>query len=298
MQIDWSRHQRWVTVEGRAINVIELGEGPPVLLIHGHAGCWQNWLENIPALAREHRVIAMDLPGFGWSPMPSGEISITAYARTLDRLCDQLGVETTAVVGNSMGGFIAAEMAIRHPQRVERLVLVAAAGLSRHYMRIPIRVMSSRRLNPEWLYKLLAAPYPRARKMARRARLRKFALWAVVHHPEKLSPPIAAYLIAGSGRPAAAPGAFALATYDFRDHIGAIECPTLVLWGANDFVIDAGAANRYEKLIPHSRKVVLDDTGHVPMVERPARFNAIVEEFLAAEADELLSKRPEAPSPS
>jgi pimeloyl-ACP methyl ester carboxylesterase len=281
IDIDWSRHQRWLTIAGRPVNVIEIGEGPPLLLVHGHAGCWQNWLENIPYFARDRRVIALDLPGFGWSPMPAHEISITNYASALDELCERLAIDAAAVVGNSMGGFIAAELAIRHPQRVERLALIAAAGLSRHYIRIPISVMANPRINSELAYKLLAAPYPRARLMSLRRRTRKLALLTVVRHPEKISPPMAAYLIAGSGRPAAAKASIALATYDFRDRLGEIACPTLVLWGENDFVIDAGAADRYERLIPNSRKVLFADTGHVPMVERPARFNAVLEEFLS-----------------
>jgi pimeloyl-ACP methyl ester carboxylesterase len=281
IDIDWSRYQRWLTVDGRPVNVIEIGEGPPLLFVHGHAGCWQNWLENIPYFAQNRRVIVPDLPGFGWSPMPAGEVSITNYAGILDSICDQLEIDGAAVVGNSMGGFIAAEMAIRFPQRVERLGLIAAAGLSRHYMRIPISVMANPRGGGKVLFRLFAAPYDRARKLSRRRRLRKLSLWAVVRHPERISPPMAAYLIAGSGKPGAAPASIALATYDFRDRVGEIACPTLVLWGEDDFVIAAGAADRYERLIPNSRKVVLADTGHVPMVERPAQFNAILEEFLA-----------------
>ena len=280
IDIDWSRYQRWITVDGRPVNVIEIGEGPPLLFVHGHAGCWQNWLENIPYFAQTRRVIIPDLPGFGWSPMPAGEVSITNYARALDSICEQLEIDAAAVVGNSMGGFIAAEMAIRFPQRVERLGLIAAAGLSRHYMRIPISVMANPRGSGKFLFRLLAAPYERARKLSRRPGLRKLSLWAVVRHPERISPPMAAYLIAGSGKPGAAPASIALATYDFRDRVGEIACPTLVLWGEDDFVIAAGAADRYERLIPNSRKVVLPDTGHVPMVERPAQFNAILEEFL------------------
>jgi pimeloyl-ACP methyl ester carboxylesterase len=281
IDIDWSEHQRWLTIDGRPVNVIEIGEGPPLLFVHGHAGCWQNWLENIPYFARTRRVIVPDLPGFGWSPMPAGEVSITNYAGILDSICDQLEIDAAAVVGNSMGGFIAAEMAIRFPQRVERLGLIAAAGLSRHYMRIPISVMANPRGGGKVLFRLFAAPYDRARKLSRRRRLRKLSLWAVVRHPELISPPMAAYLIAGSGKPGAAPASIALATYDFRGRVGEIACPTLVLWGEDDFVIAAGAADRYERMIPNSRKLVLADTGHVPMVERPAQFNAILEEFLA-----------------
>ena len=72
----------------------------------------------------------MDLPGFGHSPMPRERITISGYARLLDGLFDELGIDAATVVGNSMGGFISAELAIAFPQRVERLVLVAPAGLS------------------------------------------------------------------------------------------------------------------------------------------------------------------------
>src|SRR5579862_4983249 len=79
LDIDWRSHQRWVTVQERPVNVIEMGEGPALLFVHGLAGSWQNWLEQIPVFAADHRVVAMDLPGFGASPMPREEISISNY---------------------------------------------------------------------------------------------------------------------------------------------------------------------------------------------------------------------------
>ncbi|HKE81140.1 MAG TPA: alpha/beta fold hydrolase, partial [Solirubrobacteraceae bacterium] len=130
MDVDWREHQRWVTVAGRRMNVIELGSGPPIVFIHGLSGSWQNWLEQLPAFAASRRVVAFDLPGFGDSPMPQERISISGYGRLVVELFDALGVDYAAVVGNSMGGFIGAELAIRFPSRVERLVLVSAAGLS------------------------------------------------------------------------------------------------------------------------------------------------------------------------
>jgi pimeloyl-ACP methyl ester carboxylesterase len=108
MEVDWREHQRWITI-GRPINVIELGSGPPLVFIHGLSGSWQNWLEQLPVFAREHRVVAFDLPGFGVSEMPAQEISIAGYARTVDALYDALEIDSAAVVGNSMGGFIGAE---------------------------------------------------------------------------------------------------------------------------------------------------------------------------------------------
>jgi pimeloyl-ACP methyl ester carboxylesterase len=130
LDVDWREHQRWVTVLGSPVNVVEMGTGDPIVFVHGLVGSWQNWLENIPHFARDHRVVALDLPGFGASPMPAEKISIAGYARILDALLGELGIDAACVVGNSMGGFIAAELAIAFPQRVERLVLVSAAGIS------------------------------------------------------------------------------------------------------------------------------------------------------------------------
>src|SRR4051812_2223869 len=130
LDVDWREHQRWVTIDGRRVNVIELGSGSPIVFIHGLSGSWQNWLEQLPVFAGRHRVVAFDLPGVGASEMPSQKISISGYARTVDALYEALRIDSAAVVGNSMGGFIGAELAIAHPARVERLVLVSAAGLA------------------------------------------------------------------------------------------------------------------------------------------------------------------------
>ncbi|MGH2853265.1 MAG: alpha/beta fold hydrolase, partial [Solirubrobacteraceae bacterium] len=130
MDVDWRAHQHWTIVNNLPVNVVELGEGPPLLFVHGLSGSWPNWLEQLPVFAASHRVIALDLPGFGRSPMPAEHITISGYARTLDALLDALEVDAAAVVGNSMGGFVAAELAINFPQRVERLALVSPAGLS------------------------------------------------------------------------------------------------------------------------------------------------------------------------
>src|SRR6476620_6877699 len=134
LEIDWREHQRWLEIEGRQVNLIDIGprdtDEDPIIFIHGLAGCWQNWLENIPYFARDRRVIAIDLPGFGHSEMPAEKISISGYGRTVEAILDELGAEGAEIVGNSMGGFIGAEVAIQFPERVKRLVLVSAAGLS------------------------------------------------------------------------------------------------------------------------------------------------------------------------
>src|SRR5919112_2054734 len=116
-EIDWRPHLHQVEIDGRSVNFVDYGEGEPdehpVVFVHGLGGCWQNWLENIPRLAAEgRRVIAPDLPGFGFSEMPREDISISGYGRCVNALCDELDVGEAVLVGNSMGGFISAEVAI------------------------------------------------------------------------------------------------------------------------------------------------------------------------------------------
>src|SRR5204863_5643355 len=89
-----------------------------------------NWLENLPHFARTHRVVALDLPGFGHSPLPPWQISIEAYGRLIHRFCDAVEIDQCVIVGNSMGGFIAAEAAADRPERFSKLVLVSAAGVT------------------------------------------------------------------------------------------------------------------------------------------------------------------------
>ncbi|HEX2016783.1 MAG TPA: alpha/beta fold hydrolase [Solirubrobacteraceae bacterium] len=279
MDIDWREHQRWLTVHGRRVNLIELGQGPPVVFVHGLAGSWQNWLEQLPAFAEHHRVIAMDLPGFGHSEMPAEKISISGYARTLDALCDQLDVDAAAFVGNSMGGFTGAELAISFPERVERLVLVAAAGLTIEHQRSERGLALLRRAeNVLAFYTGWVAS--RSENVARRPRLRRATLALVARHPERLPGPLAAEQIRGSGTPGFIDALDALTDYPIRARLGEIACPTLIVWGTHDRLVPVRDASEFERLIPNARKVVFDDTGHVPMLERPAAFNRALQDFL------------------
>src|SRR5213592_37469 len=91
LDVDWSEHLHWTQVCGTAVNYVDIGEGTPLVFIHGLSGSWQNWLENIPHFAGSRRVIALDLPGFGHSPMPAEKISISLYAKVVDELLDRLG---------------------------------------------------------------------------------------------------------------------------------------------------------------------------------------------------------------
>jgi pimeloyl-ACP methyl ester carboxylesterase len=281
LDVDWREHQRWIEVDGAAVNTIELGAGPPLVFVHGLSGSWPNWLEQLPVFAGERRVIALDLPGFGHSPMPRGEISMSGYARILDELMDRLGVDAAAFVGNSMGGFIAAELAISFPQRVERLVLVSAAGLSTYQERRAELALPGLRRAERVVAATAAWFATRSDAMMRRPRLREAALNLVVRHPTRLPAPVAAEQVRGAGKPGFLPALAAVIGYDLRDRLPEVACPTLIVWGENDWLISAGDADVFAELIPDSRRVIFEDTGHMAMLERPAAFNALLRDFLS-----------------
>lgn len=289
-EIDWSPYVHQVEIDGRSINYCDYGQARdgarPVVLVHGLGACWQCWLETIPRLAAEgRRVIALDLPGFGASEMPREDISIERYGRCVESLCDQLDLGQVVVVGHSMGGFTAAEFAIQYPERVERLVLQAAAGISTSDLKREPLLVGAR---------LVAALGSRAAArsgfVATRPRLRWLALQTVMRHPSRIPADYVYELVHHSGREGFLPALDAIVSYDFRERLPRIQCPTLVIWGREDMLVPARDADEYARAVPDARKVVFEDTGHSPMMERPQTFNDCLADFLAEERTERPSE--------
>lgn len=278
LQIDWRQHLHRVDLPGaNDVNYVEIGEGEPIIFVHGIAGCWRNWLENLPYFGHSYRAIAIDLPGFGDSPMPSWEITMANYGRLIHDFCERLGIDrVAALVGNSMGGFISTEAVIEEPERFERLVLISAAGIS-------FAEWGGRPLEAAARIFRAAIPMLSGERRAywTRPRGRKLAFGRIFRNPNKLRPE----LLAEQVRPGLqAPGfSDALASiwgYDTRERLPEIEIPTLVTWGLNDQVVPVEAALGYHRLIPESRLELFERTGHLPMLERPARWNPLVEQFI------------------
>jgi pimeloyl-ACP methyl ester carboxylesterase len=285
LDVDWQALQRPLELEGRRVNVLDTGAtgvsgGPPLLFLHGWSTSWQIFLLNIAAFMGTRRCLALDLPGFGASDMPAEPISIRGYAKTVDAMCDALGIESVAVVGHSMGGFIGAELALSFDTRVERLVLVAAAGLSTESIPLGPSIAMAR---------AIAAGLPHAERfesaVVHRPRLRRAAMQWVVRYPEKLSVPLTHELVLSYGRPGFVPALKALLEYSYRDRLPQIRMPVLVVWGRNDLLVPVGDAERYRRLIGDNARVELvEDTGHTPMLERPSRFNELLQRFLEGQA--------------
>jgi pimeloyl-ACP methyl ester carboxylesterase len=277
LKIDWRAHLHRVQLPGAEVNYAEIGAGEPILFVHGLAGCWRNWLENLPHFGRTHRAIALDLPGFGHSPMPSWPIDMPAYGQLIHDFCEKLGIDrVAALVGNSMGGFVSTEAAIEDPKRFERLVLVSAAGIS---------FAEAQGRRPEAMVSVFEATVPFLsgphRTFLTRPGGRKVAFGRIVRNPNGLRPELLQeQMEPGLRSPGFAEAIRAIGGYDTRHRLPEIEVPTLVVWGLNDQIVPVEAAIGYHRLIPGSRLEIYERTGHLPQLERPARFNALLDEFL------------------
>jgi pimeloyl-ACP methyl ester carboxylesterase len=278
-EIDWGAHLHRIEIDGTPVNYVDIGDGElePIVFVHGLGGQWQNFLENIPRAAQERRVIALDLPGFGRTPEPRDKITIPGYGRFVDALCEKLSLGRVDMVGNSMGGFVAAEVAIQFPERIDQLILISAAGItSANIAQRPI--LTAGRIATA----VVSYGAARHRQIAARPKSRHLALALVARYPSRLRADLAYEgFFKGAGKPGFDDALRACLDYDFRDRLPEIRQPTLIAWGEKDSIIPVKDAAEFERLIPDSRKVVMKDTGHIPMAERPETFNDLMMEFLA-----------------
>jgi pimeloyl-ACP methyl ester carboxylesterase len=264
--------QRDILVDGRRVRYVDAGDGPPIALIHGLGGSWQNWLENLPDLGRDHRVIALDLPGFGRSdPVPRPR-SLAPHAATVAALLDRLGTGPTLVVGHSMGGLVAERLALQRPELVNGLVLVGAGGGG-----VGVRQMFA--VHGMLVARRLAARPAVARRLARVRRLRHQALAGVVHDPACIPAALAEDMMAAFVAPGFADAVRVGLREDLRAELARIGCPALLVWGDRDRILPVSRANELAGLLPDAELEVWPGVGHCPMLERPAAFNARVRTF-------------------
>lgn len=276
---NWRRHLKQVELNGTAVNCVDVdtadGTATPVVFVHGLGGCWQNWVENIPYFARSRRVLALDLPGFGGSQLPLETVTIPLLTKTVAEFCRQAGLGQIDLVGNSMGGLIAADLAAEHGDIVRRLVLVSAAGFHATSLgRVPL--MPGHRLNG------LISRFAEAHrgKLLTRPRLRQLVMSPVIRYPNRLSRELLFEQMGALDAPGFTDALLSVLGHDISEKIDRVKAQTLIVWGKSDKLVPASCAEKYGRAIEGSQKVVFDQTGHVPMLERPARFNRMLDEFL------------------
>ncbi len=254
-----------VVVFGTKIHYVEAGSGPVVILLHGLGGSTQNWALNIPVLAQKFRVIVPDQIGFGKSDKPFINYRVGTYVDYLDQFCKQLKIDRASLVGNSMGGWVAAAYTIAFPGRVERLVLVDAAGYA-----------PPANFDYRILYGLNPSTREGMKQIAARVFYNKLFLSDAL-----IDQAMALRITAGDGYTINSLIESITRGEDFVDSgVKSIKQPTLVVWGRQDGLTPLSDGERFKKDISNSTLLVLDECGHVPQFEKAAEFNAAVSKFL------------------
>ena len=255
-----------ITVFGQKIHYVEAGSGPTVILLHGLGGSSQVWQLNIAALAEEYHVVVPDQIGFGKSDKPLVNYRIRTYVDFLDQFCKQLKIERATLVGNSMGGWIATAFTAAFPDRVDKLVLVDAAGYT------PPKDLDTRTfygLNP-------------TSREGMKVLLAKVFYNKLFQSDAAIDQAITTRLAAGDGYTINSITESIIRGEDFLDDtVKTIKRPTLIIWGRQDGLVPLAEGEHFNKDIAGSKLVVFDQCGHMPNVEKAAEFNAAVLKFLS-----------------
>jgi pimeloyl-ACP methyl ester carboxylesterase len=255
-----------VTIYGTKIHYIDKGTGPVVILLHGLGGSGGNWALNTPALADGFRVIVPDQVGFGQSDKPIINYRIATYVDWLDALYKELKIERASLVGNSMGGWIAAAYALAHPDKVDKLVLVDSGGFA------PPENFDMRQL---------AAMNPSTREGMKQLSALLF-FNKLFQSDAAIDAALTSRVKAGDGYTINSLNESVARREDFLDNrLGGIRAPTLIIWGRNDGLTPLAIGERFKKEIAGSELLVIDQAGHFPQLEKAAEFNNGVIKFLA-----------------
>ncbi len=268
------------TVDGRRTRCRISGDGPPVVLLHGIGRTLDDFTALHTALARDHLVLAVDLPGHGGSAPLDGPHTLPALAAAVARFLDAAGVTGPAhLVGNSLGGAVAMRLAADAPRRVASLALLNSAGFGRE-VTVALRLLAVRPLA-----RLLLRPHPRIARRTERA---------IFYDPAYVTDERIATALAAAGQPHAARVMLELVRdlgtwrgvrpqwrADLLDAVAALDLPTLLVWGERDLVLPAAHLAYARTRLPNARSHLFRDTGHMPQIERTAEVEALLRKLWA-----------------
>jgi pimeloyl-ACP methyl ester carboxylesterase len=269
--------------DGARMHYVTRGDsGSPVILIHGLMDSALNWSKNIDALAESYRVWAIDLIGFGFSSrVTEPTYSLKYFARTVREFMDAQGIERASIVGHSLGGAVALELAYDDPARVDKLVLIAPGT---YLVNIPVALNLAARV-----------PYvPRALVgMAVTSNHARMSAWRnALGNPDRLDPKEARKYARPLRVKGTADALVAMAASpresDLPAGLSQIAARTLILWGDKDIAVPVEHGEYHERRLPNAEFVILEGAGHTPQVEYPDVVNRLTLEFLNADSAKVL----------
>jgi pimeloyl-ACP methyl ester carboxylesterase len=269
---------QFVSVAGMQVHLRD--EGPrddpqPIVLLHGTSASLHTWDGWVAALKGTHRVIRVDMPGFGLTgPAPDGDYHLPRYAQFVVAVMDHLAVKQAVVGGNSLGGEVAWKTAVDFPDRVSKLVLVDAGGYAFKTQSMPIGFKIAQ----------IQALRPLTQRLLPRGMIES-SVRSVYGNPDKITPELLDRyyeLTLRAGNREALNERFSQQPFgQHASDIPAIKQPTLIIWGGQDRLIPPENGDHFQRDIVGSRLAVFDELGHVPQEEDPVRTVAAVQAFLA-----------------
>lgn len=285
----WVSSVRTVETATARVSYVDLPHdgGPTIVLLHGISASWRWFAHLFPALSQHHRVVAVDLPGFGGSSFSRHHLTFDGLADAVVDVCDALAIEAPVVLGHSMGSMVATRVAVRHPARLRSLIITGGPILSLvHLVRRPVETF---RRNPRSVTTLVAEsavvglPLPQsvASVIAGSARLRRAALGAFVARPDLLDPEVVRATMHDLGAPATFPVLASAATGDPGRGLAQVRCPTRILRGDADALSPPDDVALFLSTVPSADEVRFAHTGHWPHIERPRRFVEEVRRFVS-----------------
>ena len=269
-----------ITVAGRQVRYRVDGAGPPVILLHGIGRSLEDWAEQHELLRGRHRVYSVDLPGYGESEPLGQPYTLPALARFVADFLDAVEIPQPAhLVGNSLGGAVAMQLAVQAPDRVTSLVLVNSAGFGRE-VTIALRLLAIRPLG-----RLLLRPSRHSARRVERSLFQDpaFVTQARVEHTFALAQrPHAARVLLETVRSL---GTFRGARPQWRQTllhaVADLVIPILVVWGDRDLILPAAHLDAARARLPQAHTFLFPDTGHMPQIERAEAFSQLVSNFWA-----------------
>ena len=271
-----------IEIHGQPVTFHKMGEGPPLLLVHGITSSSRTWKSVMPRLAAEHTVIAPDLLGHGRSAKPQGDYSLGAYASGMRHLMIALDVPKATVVGHSLGGGIAMQFAYQFPDRISRLVLVDTGGIGRE---VNPALRAATLPGAEYVLPILFTPTLhdaglKVRNFLAGIGLRGSAdVEGVAEGFASLTEADARRAFINTVRSVIDPTGQRVSAAD-RLYLTR-DIPSLIVWGDRDRIIPASHADLAHELMPGSRLEIFPGAGHFPFNDDPDRFIEVLERFIA-----------------